>query len=84
MSNVQEFQAEAKLLLEGDNMPKSSDLEKTLEMGVTLDIDLPEIANLKKRSQQAQWLEEVSATLEDPQEVNKILFGATLPIQILF
>lgn len=57
------------MLLDAEDMPQSDDLEKVLEMGVTLDIDLPEVPSLKKKLQQSQWVEEVSHTLEDPQEV---------------
>uniref|UniRef100_A0A0P5I956 [histone H3]-trimethyl-L-lysine(4) demethylase n=1 Tax=Daphnia magna TaxID=35525 RepID=A0A0P5I956_9CRUS len=58
--NVTEFQKEARLLLEPlvdtQSIPELEVLQKCLERGATLGIDLPEIARLKLRIQQAEWM----------------------------
>jgi histone demethylase JARID1 len=65
LKKVLDFQGEAEEAL-GEEMPNSEKLEKLLEFGVSLDIDLPEVPKLKQVLQQAQWLDEVRATLENP------------------
>ena len=47
MSDVVDFQQEAKLTLKLES-PESSTLEKLLDVGMSFDIDLPEIPSLKQ------------------------------------
>ncbi|KAL3212777.1 hypothetical protein MRX96_007829 [Rhipicephalus microplus] len=63
VDKVVDFQSSARDLLTLDEMGESWRLEKLLEAGLNLDMDLPEIPQLKQKVQQAQWLEEVQATL---------------------
>ncbi|XP_049273209.1 lysine-specific demethylase 5A isoform X1 [Rhipicephalus sanguineus] len=63
VDRVVDFQSSARDLLTLDEMGESWRLEKLLEAGLSLDMDLPEIPQLKQKVQQAQWLEEVQATL---------------------
>ncbi|XP_065304371.1 lysine-specific demethylase 5A-like [Dermacentor albipictus] len=63
VDRVVDFQSSARDLLTLDEMGESWRLEKLLEAGLNLDMDLPEVPQLKQKVQQAQWLEEVQATL---------------------
>ncbi|KAH7937618.1 hypothetical protein HPB49_013660 [Dermacentor silvarum] len=63
VDRVVDFQNSARDLLTLDEMGESWRLEKLLEAGLNLDMDLPEVPQLKQKVQQAQWLEEVQATL---------------------
>ncbi|XP_041348681.1 lysine-specific demethylase 5A-like isoform X2 [Gigantopelta aegis] len=66
--NVIEFQKEAEEALIAET-PDSEQLEKLIDIGITLDVDLPEIPKLKQVLQQARWLDEVRLTLKDPHTV---------------
>ncbi|XP_029843134.3 lysine-specific demethylase 5A isoform X4 [Ixodes scapularis] len=68
VDRVLDFQTSAQELL-GEEMGESRQLEKLLEAGVALDMDLVEVPQLKHKLNQARWLEEVKATLQDPTEV---------------
>ena len=52
IAKVDSFQEEAKKLLQEGNNPESEALNKQLEAGFALDIDLPEITQLKYKFQQ--------------------------------
>ena len=40
--------------------------EKVIETGSTLDVDLPELGELKAKAKQHEWLDEAKDILEDP------------------
>ncbi|KAL1435802.1 hypothetical protein MTO96_010583 [Rhipicephalus appendiculatus] len=63
VDRVVDFQSSARDLLTLDEMGESWRLEKLLEAGLNLDMDLPEIPQLKQKVQQAQWLEEKSCAV---------------------
>ncbi|XP_077540973.1 lysine demethylase 5 isoform X6 [Haemaphysalis longicornis] len=65
VNRVVDFQSSARDLLGLDEMGESKQLEKVLEVGLNLDMDLAEVPQLKQKVQQARWLEEVRATLVD-------------------
>lgn len=68
LTNVVEFQEETKQVLEKDSV-ESKALERLLDTGMSFDIDLPEIPNLKQKLQQVCWLEEVGDALADQNHV---------------
>nr|KAG5711307.1 hypothetical protein BaRGS_006004 [Batillaria attramentaria] len=68
VDKVVEFQDEAQEALTAE-VPDSRQLEKLIDIGITLDVDLPEIPRLKQVLQQARWLDEMYSTLKDPQSV---------------
>ncbi|XP_076469736.1 lysine-specific demethylase 5A-like isoform X2 [Babylonia areolata] len=65
VAKVVAFQEEAQEALTA-SVPDSRQLEKLIDIGVTLDVDLPEIPRLKEVLQQAHWLDEMYCTLKDP------------------
>jgi histone demethylase JARID1 len=65
---VIDFQNEAREALE-EETPDSEKLDRLVDFGVTLDVDLPEIPKLKQVLQQARWLDEVRNTLGEPGSV---------------
>ena len=62
---VSGFQKDATKLLEMDK-PDAKDIEKCLELGVSLDVDLQELSELKTKHKHMEWLEEVQEILDDP------------------
>ncbi|TRY70876.1 hypothetical protein TCAL_02904 [Tigriopus californicus] len=66
LEQVDGFQKDAQKLLEMKK-PDVSDIEKCLELGVSLEVELTELAALKNKLKQTQWLEEVQELLDDPQ-----------------
>ncbi|XP_013414674.1 lysine-specific demethylase 5A-like isoform X2 [Lingula anatina] len=68
LQQVLDFQTEAQDALQDQN-PDSERLEKLMDFGVTLDVDLPEIPKLKQVLEQARWLDEVRNTLAEPGNV---------------
>ena len=68
LEKVAVFQKESARLLERD-VVDVDDVEKCLEKGEQLEIDLQELTHLKAKSDQLTWLEEVKEFLEDPSEV---------------
>merc|ERR1719433_2314067 len=68
LENVAVFQAESSRLLQRD-VVEVEDIDKCLEKGEQLEIDLQELTHLKAKSDQLTWLEEVKEFLEDPSEV---------------
>ncbi|UYV65125.1 KDM5A [Cordylochernes scorpioides] len=63
LDRVRSFQSDAKLFLDEPGV-ESKKVEKLLDVGMGLDIDLPEIPLLKQRVQQAKWMEKVRSSLE--------------------
>ncbi|PNF26510.1 Lysine-specific demethylase 5A [Cryptotermes secundus] len=84
LDKVKDFQKEATDLL-SQEMPESRLLDKCIENGVILDIELPEIPKLKQTLDQMKWLEDVRDLQEDPEQVTleslrKLLnIGVSLP-----
>ena len=68
LDNVAKFQKEASKMLSKDVMDVE-DIDKCLEKGEMLEIDLQELSQLKSKSDQLSWLEEVKEFMEDPGEV---------------
>ncbi|XP_077979102.1 lysine-specific demethylase 5A-like [Glandiceps talaboti] len=68
LNRVESFQMDAKDALE-DATPDSEKLKRLLDIGVSLDVELPEIPKLKQELQQARWLDEVRSTLSIPNQV---------------
>uniref|UniRef100_A0A672YXA6 [histone H3]-trimethyl-L-lysine(4) demethylase n=1 Tax=Sphaeramia orbicularis TaxID=375764 RepID=A0A672YXA6_9TELE len=59
LENVEDFHERAQVAL-ADEMPDSSKLQALLDLGSGLDVELPELPQLKQELQQARWLDEVS------------------------
>ncbi len=68
LKKVMGFQKDAQDALD-EETPNSSRLEKLMDFGITLDVDLPEVPKLKQVLQQARWLDSVRNTLSDPSAV---------------
>ena len=65
LEQVSGFQKDATKLLEMDK-PDAKDIEKCLELGVSLDVELQELSELKTKHKHMEWLEEVQEILDDP------------------
>lgn len=48
-----------------DEMPDSSKLQALLDLGSSLDVELPELPRLKQELQQARWLDEVVQNIKN-------------------
>ncbi|XP_047659762.1 lysine-specific demethylase 5A isoform X1 [Tachysurus fulvidraco] len=68
LENVEDFHERAQLAL-ADETPDSAKLQVLVELGSGLDVELPELAQLKQELLQARWLDEVRLTLHEPQRV---------------
>uniref|UniRef100_A0A672YYI1 [histone H3]-trimethyl-L-lysine(4) demethylase n=1 Tax=Sphaeramia orbicularis TaxID=375764 RepID=A0A672YYI1_9TELE len=68
LENVEDFHERAQVAL-ADEMPDSSKLQALLDLGSGLDVELPELPQLKQELQQARWLDEVRITLAEPHRV---------------
>jgi len=68
LKNVAEFQKDASKILSKEAVDVD-DIDKCLEKGEMLEIDLQELGHLKSKSDQLSWLEEVKDFMEDPSEV---------------
>jgi histone demethylase JARID1 len=61
------------------------DIEKCVELGVSLDVELPELNELKAKHKQSEWLEEAQEVLSEPkgcsfEQMKEVLdAGAALP-----
>ncbi|GBN11260.1 Lysine-specific demethylase 5C, partial [Araneus ventricosus] len=71
------FQSEAQEIL-AEERPDSRRLEKCLEVGINLDIEIPEICQLKQKLEQSRWLEEVRGVLLHPDRVTLQVLGGLL------
>lgn len=60
LENVEDFHERAQVAL-SDQMPDSSKLQALLDLGSGLDVELPELPQLKQELQQARWLDEVGS-----------------------
>ncbi|XP_071961642.1 lysine-specific demethylase 5A-like [Antedon mediterranea] len=68
LDKVETFQAEAQDAL-ADDSPDSEKLKRLLEIGVELDVELPEMPKLKQELQQARWLDDVRSSLSVPDNI---------------
>uniref|UniRef100_A0A1B6DAW0 [histone H3]-trimethyl-L-lysine(4) demethylase n=1 Tax=Clastoptera arizonana TaxID=38151 RepID=A0A1B6DAW0_9HEMI len=68
LAKVKEYQKRMEQHLTED-FTSSDILEKCIEEGIELDIDVPEISRLKVKLEQMQWLEEVAALKENKEQV---------------
>ncbi|XP_055932115.1 lysine-specific demethylase 5A-like [Argiope bruennichi] len=71
------FQVEAQEIL-AEERPDSRRLEKCMEVGINLDIEIPEICQLKQKLEQSRWLEEVRGVLLHPDRVTLQVLGGLL------
>lgn len=69
VDKVKNFQEKAKRLLQDNEFVPSADITSCIELGNELDIELPEIGNLKVKLEQTQWLEEKKSLMEDKSSV---------------
>ena len=68
LANVTEFKAEAARILNRDAV-EVEDIEKCMERGEALEIDLQELSHLRSKCDMLTWLEEVRDFMDDPTEV---------------
>ncbi|XP_067110883.1 lysine-specific demethylase 5A isoform X2 [Osmerus mordax] len=68
LESVEDFRERSQLAL-NEPLPDSVTLQALLDLGSSLDLDLPQLPRLKQDLQQARWLDEVRVTLADPQRV---------------
>ncbi|XP_013066570.2 lysine-specific demethylase 5A-like isoform X1 [Biomphalaria glabrata] len=68
LDKVVEFREEAQDALDAET-PDSEQVETLIEIGISLDVDLPEIPKLKQVLQQARWLDNVRASIKEPNSV---------------
>uniref|UniRef100_A0A3B4E1W0 [histone H3]-trimethyl-L-lysine(4) demethylase n=1 Tax=Pygocentrus nattereri TaxID=42514 RepID=A0A3B4E1W0_PYGNA len=65
LSRIEQFQQRSADLL-AEDMPGSVALQGLLDEGTGLDVDLPELAVLRQRLEQARWVEAVQQASEQP------------------
>ncbi|XP_036415600.1 lysine (K)-specific demethylase 5Ba isoform X1 [Colossoma macropomum] len=65
LSRIEQFQQRSADLL-AEDMPGSVALQGLLDEGTSLDVDLPELAVLRQRLEQARWVEAVQQASEQP------------------
>ncbi|XP_037086816.1 lysine-specific demethylase 5A-like [Pollicipes pollicipes] len=64
LDQVQEFQRRAVQLVEPELPPPAADIQACVDLGSQLDIELPEIIELRQRLSHAQWMEAVEEGLD--------------------
>lgn len=72
LDRVEAFQQQSQKLL-SEEMPSAAELQELLDVSFDFDVDLPQLAELRTRLEQARWLEDVqlacsehsSLTLDD-------------------
>ncbi|KAM8815286.1 lysine-specific demethylase 5B isoform 3-T3 [Rhynchonycteris naso] len=65
LSRVEDFQQHSQKLL-SEEMPSAAELQDLLEVSFEFDVDLPQLAEMRIRLEQARWLEEVQQACLDP------------------
>ncbi|XP_051532349.1 lysine-specific demethylase 5B-like isoform X1 [Myxocyprinus asiaticus] len=65
LSRVEQFQQQSSDLL-AEDMPGSSAIQGLLDEGASLDVELPQLAVLRQRLEQARWVEAVQQASEQP------------------
>ncbi|CAG5123004.1 unnamed protein product, partial [Candidula unifasciata] len=68
LDKVVEFREEAQDALDAET-PDSEQVETLIEIGISLDVDLPEIPKLKQVLQQARWLDNIRMSMKDANSV---------------
>ena len=58
MNRVEDFQQHSQKLL-SEEMPSASELQDLLDVSFEFDVELPQLAEMRVRLEQAHWLEEV-------------------------
>lgn len=69
VDKVKQFQEHARYLLQERDFVPSAEIASCIELGNELDIELPEIGNLKAKLEQSQWLEEKKSLMEEKNSV---------------
>lgn len=65
MSRVEDFQQHSQKLL-SEEMPSAAELQSLLDVSLEFDVELPQLAEMRIRVEQARWLEEVQQACLDP------------------
>lgn len=65
LKQVETFQIEAKRAMTNADID-IEDLNKIIENGSNLDVDLPELNELKLKAKRAQWLDDAKEIIDDP------------------
>ncbi|XP_058808329.1 lysine-specific demethylase 5 isoform X2 [Phymastichus coffea] len=71
LDQVLQFQKDADELETQENDCDMEKLEKCIEYGDSICIELPQLAKLKQKLQQLQWLEEIKSIQEEPKSVTR-------------
>ena len=67
LEQVEKFQESAQKLLKANSKVEDvEEFKKAIETGSALDVDLPELSELKAKAKQVEWLEEAKDILGDP------------------
>ncbi|XP_052465672.1 lysine-specific demethylase 5B isoform X2 [Carassius gibelio] len=69
LNRVEQFQQESSDLL-AEDMPGSSALQRLLDEGASLDVELPQLAVLRQRLEQARWVEAVQEASDQPADLS--------------
>uniref|UniRef100_A0A671PH54 [histone H3]-trimethyl-L-lysine(4) demethylase n=1 Tax=Sinocyclocheilus anshuiensis TaxID=1608454 RepID=A0A671PH54_9TELE len=69
LNRVEQFQQESSDLL-AEDMPGSSALLGLLDEGASLDVELPQLAVLRQRLEQARWVEAVQEASDQPADLS--------------
>lgn len=65
MSRVEDFEQQSQKLL-AEEMPSAAELQDLLDVSFEFDVELPQLAAMRTRLEQARWLEEVQQACLDP------------------
>ncbi|KAK2585208.1 hypothetical protein KPH14_009914 [Odynerus spinipes] len=85
LDQVVQFQSDAEKLESKEDDCDAGKLEKCIEFGDSICIELPQLIRLKQKLVQVQWLEEVKSLKEDPKSIGRedlarlIEKGMTIP-----
>ena len=66
LEQVVKFQETAQKLLSNNKIEDLEEINKVIETGSNLDVDLPELNELKVKAKQHEWLDKAKDILEDP------------------
>uniref|UniRef100_A0A8C2DDG2 [histone H3]-trimethyl-L-lysine(4) demethylase n=1 Tax=Cyprinus carpio TaxID=7962 RepID=A0A8C2DDG2_CYPCA len=69
LNRVEQFQQDSSDLL-AEDMPGSSALHGLLDEGASLDVELPQLAVLRQRLEQARWVEAVQEASDQPADLS--------------
>uniref|UniRef100_A0A8C2RXB7 [histone H3]-trimethyl-L-lysine(4) demethylase n=1 Tax=Capra hircus TaxID=9925 RepID=A0A8C2RXB7_CAPHI len=65
LNRVEDFQQHSQKLL-SEEMPSAAELQDLLDVSFDFDVELPQLAEMRVRLEQAHWLEEVQQACQDP------------------